>query len=354
MDRRENLFGLTREELGSRLAELGYPALRARQVYRWMYARRGTDFLDMTDLPRGAREELAERFRIARPKAVERYASRDGTTRYVLEFEDGRKVETVDIPEAGRHTVCLSTQVGCPLKCSFCFSGTVGFERNLRPGEILGQFLVTEASRSPAPARTNIVFMGMGEPLLNSGAVLTSLRVLTDPDAFAVSPRRITVSTAGLTSELERFAAEAPPVGIAVSLHATSNETRGRLMPVNGRYPLEAILEATRRLPLPRRRRITFEYVLLGGENDSAADARRLAELLRGVRAKVNLIAFNPWPGAPHVASTAEATERFLQILSGRGYTVSLRRSRGDDILAACGQLAGSRPSLSVARPPLS
>jgi 23S rRNA (adenine2503-C2)-methyltransferase len=349
----ENVFGWRREELASRFAELGLKPLRARQVYRWLYARAGTDFLSMTDLPRGEREELARRFRVAHPKTLERYGSRDGTSRYLLELEDGSRVEAVAIPEPARRTVCLSTQVGCPLKCSFCFSGTVRFKRNLTVGEILGQFLTVESSRRSGPTRTNVVFMGMGEPLLNSAAVLAALEVLTDPQGFSVSPRRITVSTAGLASELERFAAAAPPVGLAVSLHATTNEIRGRLMPVNARYPLEALLDATRRLPLRRRRRVTFEYVLLGGENDSPADAWRLAGLLRGLRAKVNLIAFNPWPGAPHGASTPEATERFMEILSGRGYTVSLRRSRGDDILAACGQLAGCGEALrGVGRAP--
>jgi 23S rRNA (adenine2503-C2)-methyltransferase len=189
--------------------------------------------------------------------------------------------------------------------------------------------------------RVNVVFMGMGEPLLNSEAVLSSLAVLTDPDGFAVSPRRITVSTAGLAAELERFAEMAPPVGLAVSLHATTDEARDRLMPINRKYPLGELLAAARRLPLPKRRKITFEYVLLGGENDSESDARRLARLLGGIPAKVNLIAYNPWPGSPHRASTNEATDRFLGILAEAGFTAGLRRSRGDDILAACGQLAG-------------
>jgi 23S rRNA (adenine2503-C2)-methyltransferase len=184
--------------------------------------------------------------------------------------------------------------------------------------------------------------MGMGEPLLNSEAVLESLQILTDPDGFAVSPRRVTVSTAGLAEELVRFAERAPAVGLAVSLHATTNETRGRIMPINKKYPLERVLEAARQLPLPRRRKITFEYVLLGGENDSEADARRLARLLRGLKAKVNLIAYNPWPGSPHRASTENAAGRFVKVLSDAGYSASLRRSRGDDILAACGQLAGA------------
>jgi 23S rRNA (adenine2503-C2)-methyltransferase len=240
-----------------------------------------------------------------------------------------------------RHTVCLSTQVGCPLRCSFCYSGTVPFSRNLSAAEVIGQFLSVTQDLDPQPSRVNVVFMGMGEPLLNLQTVLRSLDILTDPDAFAVSPRRITVSTAGLARELDEFARKAPPVGLAVSLHGTTNEIRGGLMPINRKYRLEELLETVRGLPLPRRRKITFEYVLLGGENDGEEDARRLARLLKGIKSKVNLIPHNPWPGSPHRPSSPEATERFFRILVGKGYTVSLRRSRGDDILAACGQLAG-------------
>jgi 23S rRNA (adenine2503-C2)-methyltransferase len=226
------------------------------------------------------------------------------------------------------------------LGCTFCFSGTVDYARNLTAGEILGQFIGVTADLECAPPRVNIVFMGMGEPLLNTDAVLESLKVLTDPDALAVSPRRITVSTAGLIPEVERFVKAAPKIGLAVSLHASNNDLRGRLMPINRKYPIEKLVEALRRLPLPRRRMITFEYVLLGGENDSEQDAEDLASLLRGLKAKVNLITFNPWPGSAHRSSTNEAAERFMDVLTNRGYTVSLRRSRGDDILAACGQLA--------------
>lgn len=359
MERQDNLFGLLKEEVASRLAGLGLPQFRARQVYRWMYRRRADRFEAMTDLPRSVREELDRRFLIRHPDAVRRDCSRDGTVKFLFRLEEARSVEAVYIPDppldfrcAGggekakisrqRHTVCLSTQVGCPLKCSFCFSGTVPFARNLSAGEIVGQLLRVQEEILPASARLNVVFMGMGEPLLNEKALLASLRILTDPDGFGISPRRITVSTAGMARELEHFAKSAPPVGLAVSLHATSNETRGRMMPINRRYPLEELLEVTRRLPLPRRRRITFEYVLLGGENDSEEDARRLADLLRGAKAKVNLIAFNPWPGTPHRPSTAESTDRFMRILCERGLTASLRRSRGDDILAACGQLAAT------------
>jgi 23S rRNA (adenine2503-C2)-methyltransferase len=280
---------------------------------------------------------------------VERQRSRDGTVKYLFALDDGKKIETVYIPDPplgskvtspSRATLCLSTQFGCPLACTFCFSGTVPFVRNLTVGEILGQFLGVTADLDPIPPRTNVVYMGMGEPLLNTRAVVDSLSVLTDPDAFAVSPRRITVSTVGLLRELERFVREAPKVGLAVSLHAASNAVRAGIMPINRKYPLEPLMEKLRRLPLPRRRRITFEYVLLGGENDSEQDALDLVRLLRGIKAKVNLITYNPWPGSPHQRSSDESTERFLQILAERGYTVSLRRSRGDDILAACGQLA--------------
>jgi 23S rRNA (adenine2503-C2)-methyltransferase len=219
----------------------------------------------------------------------------------------------------------------------------VPFSRNLTAGEILGQVIQMKKDLPSHPSRLNVVFMGMGEPLLNSAAVLRSLGILADPDALAVSPRRTTVSTVGLAGELERFARAAPKVGLAVSLHATSNELRDRIMPINRKYPLEVVIESLRRLPVPPRRRITFEYVLLGGENDSVDDAERLARLCQGVRAKVNLIAFNPWPGAPHRPSSPERTERFCQVLARRGYTVSVRRSRGDDIMAACGQLVGAK-----------
>jgi 23S rRNA (adenine2503-C2)-methyltransferase len=348
VSKKGNLFGLTRPELESFVTELGLPAYRGRQLYRWIYSRSATELGVMTDLPRTLREELAKRFTIRPPAVVSQLRSRDGTVKFLFALEGGKNVEAVYIPDLSedgqsiRQTICLSTQVGCPLKCTFCYSGTVLFAKNLTAGEILGQFGAVRDALLSATTRVNVVFMGMGEPLLNSEAVLGSLKVLTDPDGFAVSPRRITVSTAGLAEELERFVKASPPVGLAVSLHAATNESRDRMMPINRKYPLEELIETARRLPIPRRRKITFEYVLLGGDNDSEDDARRLARLLKGLKAKVNLIAYNPWPGSPHRASTARATERFLEILSRAGYTVSLRRSRGDDILAACGQLAGT------------
>jgi 23S rRNA (adenine2503-C2)-methyltransferase len=341
-----NLFGLDQVELEREMLARGLPAFRGRQIYRALYARGALSFDAMTDLPRALRETLARDYRIERPRVQSRHVSSDGTIKLLLALEDGRNVECVYIPEKTRHTFCLSTQVGCPLKCSFCFSGTIRFERNLVPGEILGQFLAAREALEAPPSRSNIVFMGMGEPLLNSASVLKAIRILTDDQAFSVSPRRITVSTAGLAEEIGRFAEEAPAVGLAISLHATTDELRSRIMPINRKHPLEQLVEAAKSLPIPRRRRITFEYVLLGGENDSPEDARRLAALLEGVKAKVNLITYNPWPGSPHRRSSAESTERFLEILAGAGLTVNLRRSRGDDVLAACGQLANRAPEL--------
>jgi len=337
-----NLFGLTRGELEEAVAASGLPSYRGRQIYRWIYARGAVGFDEMTDLSKELRAKLATDHSIDKAGIGSRQVSSDGTIKFLIELHDGRQVETVYIPDGERHTFCLSTQVGCPLKCTFCFSGTVRFERNLTPGEILAQFMAARASLPEPPARSNIVFMGMGEPLLNADGVLRSLEVLTDDDALAVSPRRITVSTAGLVSEIERFVEKAPAVGLAISLHATTNDTRDRVMPINRKHPIEELITAARQLPLPKRRRITFEYVLLGGENDSAEDANRLATLLEGVKAKVNVIAYNPWPGSPHKRSSGRATARFIDILTDAGLTASLRRSRGDDVLAACGQLANT------------
>ncbi len=356
MDKRRNLFGLRQEELADAIVEMGFPAYRARQIYRAMYARGVAGLHEMTDLPKSLRDELEKSFVIRHPEITKHQSSEDGTIKYVFSLDDGHTVEAVYIPDTSsesssdapsRVTLCLSTQVGCPLGCTFCFSGTIPFARNLTVGEILGQFVGVMKENRQSPPRVNVVYMGMGEPLLNAKAVLGSLAVLTDSNALGVSPRRVTVSTAGLVKELEAFFREAPKVGLAVSLHATDNDLRGRLMPINSKFPIEKLMESIRHLPLPRRRKITFEYVLLGGENDSEQHAFELAHLLRGAKAKVNLITYNPWPGAPHKASSPVATERFMQVLADKGYTVSLRQSRGADVLAACGQLAGRNPASS-------
>ena len=338
-----NLVGLTSSELEREMVCRGLPAYRGRQIYRWLYATPVENFDAMTDLPLVVREQLKSDFVLRRPNVGRRQIGSDGTIKFLFDLRDGSNVETVYIPEGERHTFCLSTQVGCPLKCSFCFSGKVRFERNLECGEIISQFMAAKNSLSISPTRSNIVFMGMGEPLLNFDAVVKSIQILTDAQGLGISPRRITLSTAGLVDEIRRFAETAPAVGIAISLHATTNKLRERIMPVNKNNPIEELIKMARDLPLPRRRRVTFEYVLLGGENDSILDAKQLVSLLQGVKAKVNLIAYNPWPSSPHRRSTKKSTENFLEVLMNSGMTVSLRRSRGDDILAACGQLANSK-----------
>ncbi len=258
-----NLFGLTRPELEATVAELGLPPYRARQLYRWMYARGVEDFELMNNLPKELRQRLRKHFVVKTPDVADRQTSHDGTVKYLLSLEDEGFIEAVCIPDPRREpessqsptrvTVCLSTQVGCPLACSFCYSGTIPFSRNLTVGEVLAQFLAVTRELDPSPNRVNVVYMGMGEPLLNSDVVLRSLSVLTDPDGFAVSPRRVTVSTAGLVPQMESFFRQAPKVGLAVSLHAPQDGTRGRLMPINRKYPLGRLMEAIRGLPLPKR-----------------------------------------------------------------------------------------------------
>ena len=350
---RKNLFGLSLSDLLAEIKVRELPSYRAKQLYSSLYARGVSTLDDMTDLPLELRSDLAESFEIRHLSLGDRHMSSDGTLKYSFVLEDGNSVETVYIPEErdeqpDRHTFCLSTQIGCPLKCTFCFSGTVAFQRNLSVGEILGQFQEARCRLPKLPTRSNIVFMGMGEPMLNSEAVQRSLEILIDPDAFAVSPQRITVSTAGLAEELESFAESVPKVGLAISLHATRDSVRDRLMPINRKYSIQALIEAARRLPLSRRRSLTFEYTLLGGENDTEGDAHRLAKLLTGLYAKVNLIEFNPWPGTFHKRSDRQAMKRFAEILKTAGVNVNFRRSRGDDVLAACGQLANHKAEPAV------
>ena len=368
-----NLYGLSRPELIQLAADQGLPPYRGRQLFRHLYRHGQTDFREMTDFPASLRDELASRFRIAHPRVVESSQSGDGAVKLLVELEDGLLVETVAIGsrrdaaggksgraqgaggDASDLTVCVSTQVGCPLACTFCRSGAIPFRRNLTPGEIAAQvWLAERAAPEAARGRRNVVYMGMGEPLLNTDGVTASLALLTDPEGFGLPPRRITVSTVGLPEEIGRLGAAAPQVGIAISLHAGDDETRGRFMPIGRRHRMPEIFQALENLP-PSNRRITIEYVLLGGENDRPEDARELLRRLRrlaasGIRPHVNLIAFNPWedpaPGPPHRPGTEEDAERFLATVSAAGFVATLRRSRGRDVLAACGQLAAEPASV--------
>jgi len=339
------LVGRDRDGLAAELAALGQPAFRARQLYSWIYHHGARDFAAMTSLAKPLRAELAARYTLDRPRVVADQSSADGTRKWLLRLDDGNEVESVFIPEDDRGTLCVSSQVGCTLTCRFCHTGTQRLVRNLSAAEIVGQVLLARDALGDWPsgkddrAITNIVMMGMGEPLYNFEEVAAALRLALDGDGLAFSKRRITLSTAGVVPLMERCGAELG-VNLAVSLHATTNELRNRLVPLNNKYPLEELIAACRAYPgVNNARRITFEYVMLRDVNDSVADAKRLVRLIAGIPAKVNLIPFNPWPGAPFERSNEAAIAAFADVVMAAGYPSPVRTPRGEDILAACGQL---------------
>jgi 23S rRNA (adenine2503-C2)-methyltransferase len=336
---RLNLAELDIPEIESALEARGCERFHARQLYRWIYKRAVVDFETMTDLSKDLRARLAADFEVVTPKVVSDLRSIDGTRKFVLELADERRIEAVFIPDTPAMTFCISTQVGCAMGCGFCLTGKMGLVRNLTAGEIAGQVRVLAAATGMLDHRFNIVLMGMGEPLHNYDQTMKALRMLHDEHGLAVSPRRVTLSTVGIVPGLQRLAHEPLMPNLAISLHATTDEQRSELVPPNRKYPLADILETCRRFPLKKRSRITFEYVLLAGVNDSPEDARRLARLLSGIKAKVNLIPLNPAPGIPYERPSDERVDRFAQILADRHLTVSVRKSRGQDIRAACGQL---------------
>ena len=338
-----NLLGLDGQALEQLLQSLGERPFRARQLKRWIHRHGAADFESMSDLARSLREKLSGHALIAAPGVISHRTAPDATQKWLLSVGGKDAVEAVYIPEPDRATLCISTQAGCGMGCGFCATAVMGLVRNLLPAEIVGQVSAGGALAAPRPL-TNIVLMGMGEPLANYDAVRTALEILTAEWGYAISPRRITVSTVGLAPMIPRFIAETR-VNLAVSLHATTDAQRTRLVPVNRRYPLATLLAACQAVPLPRRKRITFEYVLLGGENDSDADARRLVQLLHGLRVKVNLIPFNPFPGAAFDPSPRARVLRFQAILREHHLNATIRESRGQDIQAACGQLAVARPA---------
>jgi 23S rRNA (adenine2503-C2)-methyltransferase len=340
-----DLLDLLPAELETLAETLGAPRYRGRQLAAWIYRKRVADLERMSDLPREFRRALAERAVVGVPGIERRVPSRDGSEKFVLELADGARVQSVLIPDADRLTLCVSTQVGCGFACAFCLTGTMGLERNLTGGEIAGQVVAVGNTLPPERRITHVVYMGMGEPLANYQATVRSLRLLTDPLAFGLSPRRITVSTVGLVGAIERLAREDLRVNLAVSLHATDNAVRDRVMPVNKRFAMEELLAACKRFPLPVRQRMTFEYVLLRDVNDSVEDARRLARLLSGIRAKVNLIPFNEWDGSGFERPPLPRILAFQGALLERGVTATVRWSKGEDIGAACGQLREAVPA---------
>ncbi|MBI4888684.1 MAG: 23S rRNA (adenine(2503)-C(2))-methyltransferase RlmN [Acidobacteria bacterium] len=336
---RTDLAELDLGELERDLAARGVEPFHARQLYRWIYKRGVTDVDQMTDLSRALRETVAAEYGLTTPCIVGDERSTDGTRKLLLELADRRRIEAVFIPDTPAMTFCISTQVGCAMSCGFCLTGRMGLVRHLTAGEIAGQVRVLAAATDMRDQPFNLVLMGMGEPLHNYDNTMKALRMLHAEHGLAVSPRRVTLSTVGIVPGLERLAREPLMPNLAISLHATTDEQRSELVPPNRKYPLSAILETCRRFPLQKRRRITFEYVLLAGVNDTPEDARRLVVLLAGIRSKVNLIPLNPAPGIPYERPSDERVNRFAQILADATLTVSVRKSRGRDIRAACGQL---------------
>jgi len=327
---------LSLEELESFLLGVGKEKYRARQIFKWVYQKQATSFAEMTNLSKEFRQDLAARAMIStlQPEVVE--LSVDGTRKYLFRLVDGSCIESVLIPEEGRNTLCISSQVGCAMGCAFCLTGTFKLTRNLTSAEIINQVC---AVQQEVPVN-NIVFMGMGEPLANLDNVIRVLKALISPDGMQISTRKVTVSTSGLVPELERLGREVT-VNLAVSLNATTDEERDRLMPVNRRYPLKELLTACKRFPLPGNRMITFEYVLISGVNDSLDDAKRLVKLIHGIPSKVNLIAFNEHEGCSLRRPDQSSIDRFHKFLLDKNITVITRSSRGADISAACGQLRG-------------
>lgn len=333
-----DIKNLSRQHLEAWLADSGIQPYRARQIFKWIYAHQVDEFTSMTDLGQALREKLAAHFVNSRLQAEKIEVSRDGSRKYLFRLADGNTVESVLIPEKNHWTLCISSQVGCAMGCRFCMTARGGLVRNLTAAEIVSQVRDIKRDVGTQPL-SNIVLMGMGEPLANYDNVVRAVRILTDADfGLDFSTRRVTLSTSGLVPELEQLGKDVQ-VNLAVSLNASDNETRSRLMPVNRKYPLESLLDACRRYPLPPRRRITFEYILIRDINDTVEDARRLAKLLRPVKAKINLIPFNAHPGSPFQRPDENTILNFQDILVQHHYTAMIRYSKGQDISAACGQL---------------
>ena len=347
-DSKSDLLGKSVAELRALMESLGEPAYRGGQLYHALYIERRCDVSDMSNLPASLREKLASQTRVALPRIVRRHVSTDGSVRYVLSLSSGDSgraakdatVETVFMPSENRQTICISTQAGCAVDCRFCLTATLGLIRNLSASEIIGQVLVAlEDNRAALKPQTNVVLMGQGEPLLNYDAVMAAVRIFLDPHGLKLAPRHVTLSTSGIVPGIERLATEKLRPKLAISLNASSDEQRNQVMPINRKYPLEILLDACRKYLLRSREHITFEYVMLGGFNDSPEDARRVVRLLSGIRSKVNLIPWNPGE-LPWHRPEAERVEAFQRILIAKGVPTFVRDSRGRDVMAACGQLA--------------
>lgn len=353
----KNLIGLSREDLAAEMDALGEKPFRVKQLWHWLYFHGETDFSNMTTLSKVFREKLAEHYVVQRPTLTNEQTSTDTTRKWLMRFADGNEAETVYIPDGNeeRGAVCLSSQVGCTLTCKFCHTGTQTLVRNLDAGEIIGQFMTARDSYGEWPTPTddtrklsNIVVMGMGEPLFNYDAIAKALKIAMDPEGISLSKRRITLSTSGMVPNIRRCGEELG-VNLAISLHAATDEVRDEIMPINKKWPLKELIGALHEYGASNARRITIEYIMLKGINDSDADAREVVRLIKGLPAKFNLIPFNPWPGSIYECSTNKQIESFAAILRDAGYPSPVRQSRGADIFAACGQLksASQREKMS-------
>jgi 23S rRNA (adenine2503-C2)-methyltransferase len=336
-----NLVGASLEEIETAIRGMNEPRYRARQIYAGIYRRRWNSWDSFTDIAKPLRERLQQQFTIENPPVQQVFVSQDGTRRYLFQVGPGQKIESVFIPEERRDTFCISTQVGCAVGCVFCVTGKLRMRRNLSPGEIVGQVLALQADRGTVTKRLNIVIMGMGEPLNNYENVMQSIRLMTDEQGMCISPRRVTLSTSGVVPGIRRLAGEQVIPNIAISLNATTDAVRDMLIPINRKWNIATLLEACRSFPLAHRKRITFEYVLIEGINDSIEDARRLVRLLQGLRKKINLIPLNADPWITLKSPSQERVLEFEQFLVNHQVTVNVRRPRGDDVSAACGMLAG-------------
>ena len=334
-----DIKNLNMEELKEFVKELGFEPYRAKQIAQWLYKKRVKSFDEMTNLSKKARELLSQKARIDVLKTVKVEESSDGTRKYLFELSDGNRIESVFIPEKDWNTLCVSTQVGCPAGCKFCLTAKDGFTRNLTAAEIVDQYIHVQRDVGEDRRISNVVFMGMGEPLLNFDNVKKAVEIMTHRDMLDLSTRKVTVSTVGVVPGIERMAKEMNKVKLAVSLHATTDEQREKIVPMNRRWPIGEIMEALRRYPADNNRRIMIEYVMLKGVNDSLEDARRLVKLIKGIPVKVNLIPFNPYPGAPFSPTPREDIEKFQKVLWDHNIAAFIRDSRGQDISAACGML---------------
>lgn len=355
---RRNLIGCDRQDIAALMAEIGEKPFRAKQLWHWIYHRGVTDFAQMTNLAAPLREKLSQEFTLDRPAISREQKSSDGTSKWLMRLTDGNEIETVHIPEIDRGALCVSSQVGCTLNCRFCHTGTQRMVRNLTPSEIVGQVMLARDALEEWPSGvdgrllTNIVMMGMGEPLYNYENVAKALKIIMDGDGIAISKRRITLSTAGVVPMI-RQCGEELNVNLAISLHAVRDDIRDVIVPINKKYPIAELLEACRNYPgSSNARRITFEYVMLKGVNDSVADAKELIRLIGDLPAKVNLIPFNPWPGAPYECSTDASINAFAKIVLDAGFSSPVRTPRGRDIMAACGQLKSASEKLRAADRP--